>query len=493
MRDYFLAIDAGTTSSRTVIFDSKGDIAAIAQQEFPQIYPQKGWVEHDPMVIWDTQRSTIHRAIEKAGIEPTQIVAIGITNQRETTVVWDKITGKPVYNAIVWQCRRTAAICDKLRANGKAEMIFEKTGLILDPYFSATKIRWILEDIPEARRLCDENRLMFGTIDSWLLYNLTGGNVHSTDFSNASRTMLFNINTLQWDDELCDLFGVPKHMLPDVCPSGHSFGMMEKSILGTEIPITAMIGDQQAALFGQLCFHTGDAKMTYGTGGFILSNIGHKPILSKNRLLTTIAWQFNGKTVYAEEGSVFIAGAAIQWLRDNLGIIDNSAESDRFAADANPEHGLVFVPAFTGLGAPYWRSDAKGLIYGITRDTGKREIVRACLEGIAFSTKDVVDAISKDTGIDLLALKVDGGASANNFLMQFQSDILNIPVERPVVFETTAQGAALLAGLAAGYFSSFDELKTARKTDRVFSPSDHAAQNKARYSSWQHVIEALLR
>ncbi len=492
MEEYILAIDAGTTSSRAILFNKIGDIVGIAQQEFEQIYPHQGWVEHDPMTILSTQIKVIQRVVTKAAIAHGSIIAIGITNQRETTVLWDTETGAPIYNAIVWQCRRTTEYCNSIKTLGYEEEVFEKTGLVIDPYFSASKIRWILDNVPDAQWLLEHNRLACGTIDSWLLYNLTKEKTHATDVTNASRTMLFNIHSCEWDMSLCAMFGIPASILPTVYPSGADFGVLRKEILGYEIPVTAMMGDQQAALFGQMCFSPGDVKMTYGTGGFILANIGPKPIASANRLLTTLAWQYGNETMYAQEGAVFVAGAAIQWLRDNLGIIDNSAESELLANDAHPDHGLIFVPSFTGLGAPYWRPDIKGLIYGITRGTGKREIVRACLEGIAFSTKDVVDAIRKDTGITLSSLRVDGGASSNNFLMQFQSDILNTRIERPLVFETTAAGVAYMAGLGAGFFTTRDEIRKLRKPDRIFTPSDDYEAHTQRYNEWRTIIGRLL-
>lgn len=492
MEEYILAIDAGTTSSRAILFNRIGDIVATAQQEFEQLFPHQGWVEHNPMTIVDTQIAVIKRVVEKAAVNPKSIAAIGITNQRETTVLWDTVAGQPVYNAIVWQCRRTTDYCAQLKTLGYEKEIFEKTGLVIDPYFSASKIRWILDNVADAAWLLEQNRLAFGTIDSWLLYNLSKEKTHATDVSNASRTMLFDLHSLQWDRALCDMFAIPQEILPEVKSSQDSFGMLREDILGCEIPITAMMGDQQAALFGQMCCTKGDVKMTYGTGGFILANIGNVPITSENRLLTTVAWRLNNETVYAQEGSVFIAGAAIQWLRDSLGIIDNSSESERIAADARADHGVVFVPSFTGLGAPYWRPDVKGLIYGLTRGTGKREIVRACLEGIAFSTKDVVDAICNDTGIQLRSLRVDGGASSNNFLMQYQADVLRTQIERPAVFETTAAGVAYMAGLGVGYFSSIDALRGLRKVDRVFSPSQESDLCNNAYQTWRNVIERLL-
>ncbi|MCX8059470.1 MAG: glycerol kinase GlpK [Spirochaetes bacterium] len=489
--DYFLALDAGTTSSRSILFDSKGDIVAIDQIEFNQIFPQKGWVEHNPEEIWETQLRTIKRVIQKANIKPEQIVSIGITNQRETTVLWDRDSGNPVYNAIVWQCRRTTPLCQKIKQENYDKIIFQKTGLVVDPYFSATKIKWIIDNVDKAKKLLKEKKLCFGTIDSWLLYKLTGGQSHKTDHSNASRTMLFNIETCKWDNELINYFELDPSILPEAIDSNSYFGKLDKSLIGVEIPITGILGDQQAALFGQTCFSECEAKMTYGTGGFILFNIGKEIYHSKNKLLTTIAWTINGDTFRALEGSIFIAGAAIQWLRDNLQIIPNSPSSE-LAANAVPDNGgIYFVPAFTGLGAPYWDPEAKGAIFGITRDTTKEHIVRAALEGIVFSTKDVVEAIEKDSNKKLISLKVDGGAAKNNFLLHFLADILNVEIIRPKITETTALGAALISALGCGYFKSFDELKKIYKVEKIFKPNMNEEKRNNLYYHWKKAIDKI--
>ncbi len=490
-QDYILALDAGTTSSRSILFDVQGSVVAMDQIEFKQQYPKKGWVEHDPYAIWDTQLKTIERVIQKAGIEIDDIISIGITNQRETTICWNKKTGKPIYNAIVWQCRRTASICDKIKQSKNDKKIFEKTGLVVDPYFSATKIKWIFENVPEAQTLADENNLAFGTVDSWLLYNLTGKKIHKTDITNASRTMIYNIVDKKWDNELLDFFSIPKNILPEVCDSNHIFGYTDKELIGKEIPISGILGDQQAALFGQNCFEKGNAKMTYGTGGFILCNTGFSPTFSQNKLLTTIGWQIDGKTTYAIEGSVFIAGAAIQWLRDNVKMIDNAAHSELYANDVEDSGGVIFIPAFTGLGAPYWDPEAKGAIFGITRDTTKAHIIRAAIEGIAFSTKDVVEAIQKDTETKITDLKVDGGASRNNFLLQFQSNILNCSITRPQVTETTALGAALMSGLGVKYYESMEEVKKNFYKDRTFTPEMDADLRELKYKEWLKAIKKI--
>ncbi len=491
-KEYILAIDAGTTSSRTIIFDLKGNIIATSQEEFRQIYPEKGWVEHDAEEIAQTQLRTIKRAIEKANIEPSSIIAIGITNQRETIVAWDKKTGKPLYNAIVWQCRRTAPICEKMKIDGMEKVVREKTGLVIDPYFSATKMKWLLDNVDEVKKANKEKRLAFGTIDSWLLAVLTGWKSHKTDHSNASRTMLYNINTLNWDNELLNYFGIDIESLPEICDSNSDFGYMDKIILGEEIPITGILGDQQAALFGQNCFDFGEGKITYGTGSFILVNIGEKPVISKYNLVTTIAWVLDKKPYYAIEGSVFIAGAAIQWLRDNLKIIENSAETEIMALEAQYSKGLIFVPAFAGMGAPYWRPDVKGLIYGITRDTERKHIVRACLEGIAFSIRDVLDGVVNDCGQPLHIVRADGGASANNFLLQFQSDLLNIPIIRPKIIETTSMGAALIAGYKRGGFENLKDMEKFYQEDKNFTPSKEKALALEGYENWKKIIEKIL-
>lgn len=489
--DYFLALDAGTTSSRSILFDSKGDIVAIDQIEFNQIFPQKGWVEHNPEEIWETQLRTIKRVIQKANIKPEQIVSIGITNQRETTVLWEKDTGKPVYNAIVWQCRRTTPLCNKIKEEGYDKNIFQKTGLVVDPYFSATKIKWIVDNVEKAKINLKNKNLAFGTIDSWLLYKLTGRKSHKTDHSNASRTMLFNIEKCEWDDELINYFELDKSILPEALPSNSNFGKLDKSLLGVEIPISGILGDQQAALFGQTCFSECEAKMTYGTGGFILFNIGKEIYHSKNKLLTTIAWTINSETFRALEGSIFIAGAAIQWLRDNLQIIPNSPSSELAANAVQDNGGIYFVPAFTGLGAPYWDPEARGAIFGITRDTTKEHIVRAALEGIVFSTKDVVDAIEKDTNKKLISLKVDGGAARNNFLLHFLADILNVEIIRPKVTETTALGAALMSALGVGYFKDLNEIKKIYKVEKTFRPNMSEEKRKDLYKHWLKAIDKI--
>ncbi len=491
-KEYIMAIDAGTTSSRTIIFDLKGNIISSSQEEFRQIYPEKGWVEHDAEEIAQTQLRTIKRAVEKASIKSSSIIAIGITNQRETIVAWDKITGKPLYNAIVWQCRRTAPFCERMKNEGMEDKIREKTGLVIDPYFSATKMKWLLDNVPEVKNADEEGRLAFGTIDSWLLAVLTGWKSHKTDPSNASRTMIYNINTFDWDDELLDYFGIKRESLPIVSDSNSIFGYLDKLILGEEIPITGILGDQQAALFGQNCFDFGEAKITYGTGSFILVNIGEKPVISKHNLVSTVAWVIDGKPCYAIEGSVFIAGAAIQWLRDNLKIVENASETEVMALEAGESKGLIFIPAFTGLGAPYWKPDVKGLIYGITRDTERKHIVRSCLEGIAFSIRDVLDGITNDCGNPLHIVKVDGGASANNFLIQFQSDLLGIPIVRPKVIETTAMGAALMAGFKRGGFESLKDMEKFYQEDIRFEPSKDKNNAESGYENWKKIINKLI-
>ena len=488
MAKYVLAIDAGTTSSRAILFDHDSQIVAVGQQEFTQIYPQPGWVEHDPEEIWATQEKVIRDAMEKAGATAEDIAAIGITNQRETTVVWDRATGKPVYNAIVWQCRRTAPYADEFKAiPGFAEYVQENTGLILDPYFSSTKLLWILDNVEGVRERAEKGELAFGTIDTWLLWKLTNGEVHATDYSNASRTMLFNINTLEWDDKLCDGFRAPKALLPKALPSSAKYGTT--TLFGGEIPITGIAGDQQSALFGQACFAPGNAKNTYGTGCFMLMNIGTERKKSENGLLTTIAWGLDGQVEYALEGSVFIAGAAIQWLRDEVKLVANSPESEDYAKQVADTNGVYVVPAFAGLGAPHWDAYARGTICGLTRGANKAHIIRATLESLAFQTKDVMEAMVKDSGIELAALKVDGGASANNFLMQFQADILGCPVERPAVVETTAMGASYLAGLEVGFWDSKDAVVKAWALDKRFEPVMDADTRAALYAGWLKAVE----
>ena len=469
---YILALDQGTSSSRAIVFNHDGQICSTAQQEFTQYFPQPGWVEHDPMEIWASEAAVIAEAISKIGINGLDIAAIGITNQRETTIVWDAETGAPVYNAIVWQDRRTSEFCDELKVQGLVDKIRQKTGLIIDAYFSGTKIKWILDNVPGAREKAEAGKLRFGNVDSWLVWQLTRGEVHVTDVSNASRTMLFNINTLEWDAELLDLLGVPASMMPRVCSSSEVYGYTKTTIFAHEVPIAGIAGDQQAALFGQMCVEPGSVKNTYGTGCFLLMNTGEKPILSKNNLLTTVAWKIGDTVNYALEGSIFVGGSVVQWLRDGLGIIRSSSEIEALAASVPDNGGVYFVPALTGMGAPYWDQYAHGVICGITRGTTAAHIARAALEGIAFQTMDIVAAMERDAGVPLTELKVDGGASRNNLMMQFQADILGASVIRPEVTETTAMGACYLAGLAVGYWSSLDEIRRQWKAERTFVPTD---------------------
>ena len=467
---YILALDQGTTSSRAIVFDKKGQIKGVVQQEYPQIYPKSGWVEHNPLDILGSQIGVISEVLIRSRINYNSIEAIGITNQRETTIVWDKNTGEPVYNAIVWQCRRTSDYCDYLKAQGYAKKIYNKTGLILDSYFSATKIKWILDNVEGARERAERGELLFGTVDTYLMWNLSGGKIHATDYTNASRTMLFNIHKLEWDEELLELFNIPKSMLPSVHPSGFNYGVTDKDVVGFEVPISGVVGDQQGALFGQLCINKGDAKNTYGTGCFMLMNVGKENIKSKNGLVTTLAASLDNRPDYVLEGSVFVGGAIIQWLRDELKLIPDSKSSEEFALKVKDTNGVYIVPAFVGLGAPYWDSEARGTIVGLTRGANKNHLIRASLESIAYQVKDSIDAMQKDLGIKMSTLKVDGGASQNNFLMQFQSDILDCKVVRPKVVEVTALGAAYLAGLTSGYWSSIDEIIENLKIDREFSP-----------------------
>lgn len=468
---YILALDQGTSSSRAIVFDHEGNIRSVAQQEFPQYFPQPGWVEHNPMEIWASEAAVIAQAISEIGIGGLDIAAIGITNQRETTIVWDARTGVPVYNAIVWQDRRTSAFCDTLKERGLVDKIREKTGLIIDAYFSGTKIKWILDNVPGAREKAEAGELRFGTVDSWLVWQLTRGEVHITDVSNASRTMLFNINTLEWDKELLELLDIPLSMMPAVKSSSEVYGHTKTTIFAHEVPIAGIAGDQQAALFGQMCTDPGAVKNTYGTGCFLLMNTGSQPILSKNNLLTTVAWKIGDTVNYALEGSIFVGGSVVQWLRDGLGVIRSSSEIEALASTVEDNDGVYFVPALTGMGAPYWDQYAHGVICGITRGTTAAHIARAALEGIAFQTMDIVRAMEKDAGVPLAELKVDGGASRNNLMMQFQADILGANVVRPVVTETTAMGAAYLAGLAVGYWGSLDEIKAQWQVERCFAPS----------------------
>ncbi|WP_185873994.1 glycerol kinase GlpK [Blattabacterium cuenoti] len=488
MKKYVLSLDQGTTSSRAIIFNKKGNIISVAQREFTQIYPYPGWVEHNAEEIWSTQASVALEAILKANLSGDNIISIGITNQRETTVVWDKITGEPIFNAIVWQDRRTSNYCDFLKKEGFTEMIIKKTGLIIDPYFSATKIKWILENIPEARKKANSGILAFGTIDSWLIWNLTGKKNHVTDVTNASRTMLFNIHTLSWDQDLIKLFDIPKNMLPEVKSSSEIFGYTTGSILSHKIPISGIAGDQQAALFGQMCTKIGMVKNTYGTGCFMLMNVGDKPVFSKNNLITTIAWKINNKVQYALEGSVFIAGAVVQWLRDGLGLLLSSNEAEKLAVSVDNTEGLYMVPAFSGLGAPYWDQKARGTIVGITRGTTSAHFVRAALESIAFQNMDVLKAMEADSGISIQELRVDGGATVNKLLMQFQSDILNVKVVKSKISELTAAGAAYLSGLAVNYWTSFEDIQDKWKLEQVFEPKKMSSRLE-RIKGWEKAIK----
>ena len=489
MKKYILALDQGTSSSRAIIFDHDGNPLAVSQKEFTQHFPRPGWVEHDPEEIWDSEREVMLGVLKKAGISASELAAAGITNQRETTIVWDAETGKPVYNAIVWQDRRTSEYCDSLKALGLTEKIREKTGLLIDAYFSGTKIRWILENVNDARDLARQGRLRFGTVDSWLIWKLTGGRVHCTDATNASRTMLFNIHTLKWDEELLDLLGIPASMMPQVRSCSEVYGTCD---LLEGVPVAGAAGDQQAALFGQMCTEPGDVKNTYGTGCFLLMNSGANAITSRNQLLTTIAWKIGDTVNYALEGSVFVAGSIVQWLRDGLGLIKQSSDIEALAASVPDNGGVYLVPALTGLGAPYWDQYAKGSITGITRGTTAAHLARAALEGIAFETYDVVDAMRRDAGIALRSLKVDGGASRNNLMMQFQADILNTDVVRPVVTETTALGAAYLAGLAVGFWGSLEELKAQWQAERVFTPAATSSEVAKAVDGWKQAIKRTL-
>lgn len=493
-KKYILALDQGTTSSRAILFDHDGQIVKVAQKEFTQIYPKAGWVEHDPMEIWGTQSGVAREVLESAGIKPEEVAAIGITNQRETTVVWDKNTGKPVYNAIVWQCRRTAGICDELKERGLEDYIRENTGLVVDAYFSGTKVKWILDNVEGAREKAEKGELLFGNIDTWLVWNLTRGKVHVTDYTNASRTMLYNIKELKWDEKILSELEIPACMLPEVKPSSEVYGVTDPNIFGgVEIPIAGIAGDQQAALFGQACFEPGMAKNTYGTGCFMLMNTGENMVPSKNGLLTTIAWGVDGKVEYALEGSIFIAGAVVQWLRDELRLIHEAKDSEYFATKVDDNNGVYVVPAFVGLGAPYWDMYARGTIVGLTRGANKNHIIRAALESIAYQTRDVLEAMQEDSGIDLQALKVDGGAVANNFLMQFQSDILGVPVHRPMVTETTALGAAYLAGLAVGFWSDKKEIAQKWNVDKTFNPEMNEQHKEKIYNGWKKAVSRALK
>ena len=490
MKQYILAIDQGTTSSRAILFNKKGEIVASAQKEFPQYFPKPGWVEQDANEIWLSVMSVYMEVLVKAKVSAEEIAAMGITNQRETAIVWDKTTGEPIYHAVVWQSRQTTDICKELTEAGKEQMIREKTGLLIDPYFSATKVKWILEHVEGAKEKAECGELLFGTVDSFLVYKLTGGKVHATDYSNASRTLLYNIYDLDWDDELLALFDIPRSMMPEVRPSGGDFGVTEGKFFETGIPIRGIAGDQQAALFGQTCFEPGMAKNTYGTGCFMLMNTGEKPAKSEHGLLTTIAWGLDGKVEYALEGSVFVAGSAIQWLRDGLKMIESAPESEAVAATVEDSDGVYVVPAFVGLGAPYWKPDAKGAIFGLTRGTTKAHFVRATLDALAYQSTDIIQAMMLDSGIELQKLKVDGGAVKNNLLMQFQSDILNVPVERPMISETTALGAAYLAGLSVGFWQSKEELRANYLVDETFMPTIDEEKRKELLKGWKRAVKA---
>lgn len=489
MGKYIMALDAGTTSNRCILFDEMGNICSMAQKEFRQFFPNPGWVEHDANEIWSTQLGVAVEAMNMINAKADDIAAIGITNQRETAIVWNKETGEPVYNAIVWQCRRTSDIADELKKKGLEEKYRNKTGLMIDAYFSATKIKWILDNVDGARELAEQGKLLFGTVETWLIWKFTKGRVHITDYSNASRTMLFNINTLQWDKEILEELEIPESMLPTPMPSSCVYGNADASFFGAEIPIAGAAGDQQAALFGQTCFDEGEAKNTYGTGCFLLMNTGEKPVFSKNGLVTTIAWGLDGKVTYALEGSIFVAGAAIQWLRDGMRMIDSAADSEYMASKVKGTHGCYVVPAFTGLGAPHWDQYARGTIVGITRGTTKNHIIRATLESIALQVCDVIDAMKMDAGIEIRALRVDGGASANDFLMQFQADMLDAPVNRPVCVESTAIGAAYLAGLAVGYWTSKEEVIKNQQIDRVFTSAMDESERKIKRKGWNKAVK----
>lgn len=489
MQKYIMALDAGTTSNRCILFNKKGEMCSVAQREFHQYFPKPGWVEHDADEIWASMLGVAVEAMNMIGAEASDIAAIGITNQRETAIVWDKNTGDPIYHAIVWQCRRTSEYCDSLKEKGLTEKFRQKTGLVIDAYFSATKIKWILDNVEGAREKAERGELLFGTVETWLIWKLTKGSVHITDYSNASRTMLFNINTLEWDEEILEELNIPCSMLPEPKPSSCVYGMADPSFLGGAIPIAGAAGDQQSALFGQTCFQAGEAKNTYGTGCFLLMNTGEKPVFSENGLVTTIAWGLNGKVNYALEGSIFVAGAAIQWLRDEMRLIDSSEDSEYMAQKVQDTNGCYVVPAFTGLGAPHWDQYARGTIVGITRGTNKNHIIRATLESIAYQVCDVIDAMKADAETDLRTLNVDGGASANDFLMQFQADMLDKPVNRPSCVESTALGAAYLAGLAVGYWESKEEVMKNVQYDRVFIPSIDPEERAAKRKGWNKAVK----
>ena len=492
MKKYILALDQGTTSSRAMLFDKNGSIVSVAQKEFRQIYPKAGWVEHDAQEIWSTQAGVAAEAVAQAGVNGTAIAGIGITNQRETTVIWDRKTGKPVYNAIVWQDRRTSEYCDQLEADGHAELIQEKTGLVLDAYFSGTKVKWILDNVEGARERAKKAELAFGTIDSWLIWNFTQGGTHVTDVTNASRTMLFNINKMEWDEEILKLLDIPASLLPEVKQSSEVYGMSKTTLFASKIPIAGIAGDQQAALFGQMCTEPGTVKNTYGTGCFMLMNVGEKPIKSKNNLLTTVAWKINGKTEYALEGSVFIGGAVVQWLRDELGLIRESEDVEYFANKVEDTDGVYLVPAFAGLGAPHWNQYARGMLVGMTRGTTSAHLARAAQDSIAYQTLDILTAMNADSGIDIKELRVDGGATVNNTLLQFQSDLLQVPVIRPKITETTALGAAYLAGLAVGYWDDIEEIRKQWQVDKTFEPKMDAGKVAELTKGWKRAVKAAI-
>jgi glycerol kinase len=490
---YILSIDQGTTSSRAILFNKKGEIVHSAQREITQYFPKPGWVEHNPNEIWGSILSVVAEVLSESEIKPEQIAGIGITNQRETTIVWDKETGHPVYNAIVWQSRQTSEICEELKEKGYNDLFRNKSGLLIDPYFSGTKVKWILDHVEGAREKADQGKLLFGTVDTWLVWKLSGGRAHVTDYSNASRTLMFNIYELKWDDELLDILGVPKSMLPEVRPSSEIYGKtVDYHFFGNEIPISGVAGDQQAALFGQACFDEGMAKNTYGTGCFMLKNTGEKAVRSGHGLLTTIAWGLNGKVEYALEGSIFVAGSAIQWLRDGLRMFKDAKDSEAYALKVDSNDGVYMVPAFVGLGTPYWDSDVQGAVFGLTRGTTKEHLIRATLESLAYQTKDVLSAMEADSGIELKTLRVDGGAVKNNFLMEFQSDILDVPVERPVVNETTALGAAYLAGLAVGFWESQEEIAKQWAVDRTILPKMSDENRTKLYDGWKKAVKATM-
>ena len=492
MSKYIMALDAGTTSNRCILFDKQGNICSVAQKEFTQIFPQPGWVEHDADEIFATQLEVAQIALRNLGATAADIAAIGITNQRETTVVWNKYTGRPVYHAIVWQCRRTADLCQKLRQESWTDAVRQKTGLVIDPYFSATKIAWILDNVQGARQMADRGELLFGTVETWLIWKLTGGRVHVTDYSNASRTMLFNINTLQWDEDILALLNIPKSILPQAMPSSTVYGKTDAAFFGAPVPISGAAGDQQAALFGQTCFAPGEAKCTYGTGAFVLMNTGEKPMFSQNGIVTTIAWGLNGKVTYALEGSIFVAGAAIQWLRDELRFIESASDSEYMARKVPDTNGCYVVPAFTGLGAPYWDAYARGTVVGLSRGVNKYHISRATLDSITYQTNDVLTSMGSDAGIPLGNLRVDGGAAANNYLMQTQADVTDAPVLRPKCVETTAMGAAYLAGLAVGYWKDLEEIRANWSVDRTFRSEMDAQQRKVRLQEWKRAVSAAI-